>query len=553
MVSEEKQIWHCFGCSKGGDAFGFLMEIEGLEFKEALKVLAEKAGVDLSKFGGQPSDSGDRNRIMEILELATRFFEKQLWEGVGKEKILGYLRGRGLTDETIRAFRLGYAPPGWRNLLEFLVGRGYKIEDIARTGILVEKSDGPAGTGQAGRHYDRFRDRVMFPIADALGKVVGYSGRVAPGGDESQAKYVNTPETLVYHKSRILYGLDKAKQAIKEQKYVLIVEGNMDVIAAHQSGIKNTVAVSGTALTPEQVEILRRYTENLKLLFDMDAAGQEALERSARLGFQREMNIYAVSLTKGKDVSELVQTDPQSFLEDLGKARNAMDYLLDRALRKHDIDQPEGKKLIAREMVDFIREIGNEVERAHWVRKLAGTLGVEDRAINDALAKLSGRAAPTVRRTEAPPAEQPIEQTRETMIEEKMVGLMLVDEGVWRQAEGDLFKSPLPEFVRRSGQAAGYKLERLLDLAESEEMKKNLQRLYFEARYRSGVNDAPEENDPVEAGAQFQVYQHELGRERQKLKQQSILSDIRKAEAAGDRETLKLLMDEFNLISKESN
>src|SRR3989339_173899 len=299
MVNEEKQFWHCFGCQKSGDIFAFVMEMEGLEFREALKTLAEKAGVKLQ--GYSPQKAKEKNRIGEILELATKFYEVQLWKGEGKEKILPYLRERGLKDETIREFRLGYAPRGWRNAIQFLTGRGYKIEEIAKAGLLVEKKDAYRDSNlrihsnsrihesheedirrfedsrtfaDSNRFYDRFRDRVMFPIADYSGRVVGYSARVAPGADESQAQYVNTPETEVYHKSKILYGIDKARMEIKQRDWALLVEGNMDVIAASQAGIRNVIAVSGTALTEDQVNIIKRYTKNIKMFFDMDSAGQ---------------------------------------------------------------------------------------------------------------------------------------------------------------------------------------------------------------------------------------------------------------------------------------
>ncbi len=190
MASEERQRWHCFGCGKDGDIFSFIMEMEGLDFKEALNNLAEKAGVELKKIN--PKLAAEKSKTLEILELAAKFYETQLWKGEGKEKIIQYLYNRGLKDEALKEFRLGYAPKGWRNLLAFLTGRGYKTEEINKTGLLVKKENAQSSNNQ---YYDRFRDRIIFPVADLNKKVVGFSARVAPGGDESQAKYVNTPET----------------------------------------------------------------------------------------------------------------------------------------------------------------------------------------------------------------------------------------------------------------------------------------------------------------------------------------------------------------------
>jgi DNA primase len=217
-VSEDKQVWHCFGCGKGGDAFGFIMEIEGLEFREALESLAQKTGVEVPEYTkGDAAQKKERNKIWDILDLSTKFYKKQLWEGEGKKDSLKYLKERGLSEETIGEFDLGYAPKGWRNLLDFLTSRGFEKEEISKSGVLVEKKgDG----GNVESYYDRFRERIVFPIKDVTGKTIGYSARVAPGGDESQAKYVNTPETEAYHKSIALYGIDKAKMDIKKEDWV---------------------------------------------------------------------------------------------------------------------------------------------------------------------------------------------------------------------------------------------------------------------------------------------------------------------------------------------
>ena len=280
MVSEERRSFHCFGCGKGGDIFTFVMEMEGIGFREALERLAEKAGVQLKRGDlGYKRDQGkEKAKLFQILELATKWYEKNLWEGKGKEKILRYLRERGLTDESIKKFRLGYAPDGWNNMLNFLKGRNYKIEEIAKTGLLVEKNREERNISNTKyqipntRHYDRFRDRIIFPIQDIMGRVVGFSARVSPGGDEKTAKYINTPQAELYDKSKILYGLNLAKAEIKKRDEAILVEGNTDVIASHQAGFGNAIAVSGTALTLEQIKTIKRYTENLKMAFDIDIA-----------------------------------------------------------------------------------------------------------------------------------------------------------------------------------------------------------------------------------------------------------------------------------------
>ncbi|MFZ3031489.1 MAG: DNA primase, partial [Candidatus Moraniibacteriota bacterium] len=352
MVNEEKNMWHCFGCGKGGDAFAFVMEIEGLDFREALTLLAEKAGVELPKYRAEESGQKEnKERLFTLLELATKFYEKQLWDGAGKEKILAYLRGRGLSDESIRKFRLGYAPDGWRHQLEFFTKKGFTMAELEQTGLLIKKeSAAPRDTAHTvSGGYDRFRDRIMFPIFDIFGHIIGYSARVAPGGDESQAKYINTPETPIYHKSRALYGLFHAKQAMKQVGMTVIVEGNMDVIAMHQAGIEHTVAVSGTALTDEQLNLMKRYGKEVRLFFDMDGAGQKAARKSAELALEKELAVSIVSLPFGKDAADMGKDDPEKLREVVAQAVPALQYFLTTSIAKNDVATPTGKRQVVDE------------------------------------------------------------------------------------------------------------------------------------------------------------------------------------------------------------
>lgn len=266
FVSPERQIWHCFGCSAGGDIFGFVKQIEGIEFADALRMLAARAGVELHRQSPEYQQyQTAKTKLYEICALATRFFEKQLRESVAGKKALDYLRDRGLTDESIKNFRLGYAPESWNALGEFLE-RNYDSKDVFDAGLAVKKENSG--------YYDRFRSRIMFPIFDLNGQVVGFSGRIfgEPAKDAEAAKYVNTPQTAIYDKSRVLYGLDKAKLDIRRKNKCLVVEGNIDVIMSYQAGAANVVASSGTALTDGHLKIIKRYTDNLDLCFDADSA-----------------------------------------------------------------------------------------------------------------------------------------------------------------------------------------------------------------------------------------------------------------------------------------
>jgi len=549
MVSEDKQIWHCFGCGKGGDIFGFVMEMEGLEFREALILLAEKAGVPIRKFNAK--EEGQKNRVLEILELATKFYECQLWEGPGKNKILNYLRERGLKDETIKDFRLGYAPDGWEFMLKFLTGRKYEIGEIERSGLLVKSEKNKTG------FYDRFRDRIMFPIADTGGKIVGFSARVAPGGDESQAKYVNTPETEVYHKSRVLFGLDKAKGEIKKTGYAFLVEGNLDVIAASQAGLKNVIAVSGTAMTPEHLTIIKRYADDLRMCFDMDQAGEMATRKSLKLCFEKGMNVKVVELPSGKDAADLAKSDPVALKNSVDKARNAMEYLLGKSLSRHDKKQVEGKKKIAQDILEMMAFLSSELEKGHWIKKLAEELDTEESVLTDMLkkAKIRDRIKPTSDNGLA--AESFSVQDKLEILIQDLLGLMLVYGSVWRnvvfrQKENPLaLENELWQVLLQKGEELDFSFEKLIASLENRELAAQAEKLFLEKKYRFDLNNNIEEielNDPL---AEMEKHLEGIKKEIGKRELEKIEKDLQAAEASKDEEAVKFLRGEVNRISQE--
>lgn len=422
-VNEERNMWHCFGCGKGGDVFAFVMEIEGLEFREALKLLAEKAGVELPEYrsdGRAMAETKDRG--LEILELATKFYEKQLWESVPGKKILDYLHDRGLNDESIRTYRLGYAPDGWEHITKFLLSRGFRNEELEGCGLSLR---GKEGRG----FYDRFRDRIMFPIGDILGRTIGYSARVAPGGDETQAKYVNTPETNLYHKSRALYGLAIAKQSIKETGRTILVEGNVDVIALHQAGLPNVVAVSGTALTVDQLGILKRYGKKLSLFFDMDKAGQAAAWKSAIAALGMDFTIDAVGLSSGKDAADMNREDPELLRSAVTEAKPVMQYFLDSLLKHSDPETQEGKREIVERYAELLAAITNELDRAHWTKALAEAIHADSRVVQTTIEKTFRSMDRGTGFVESRPAGTFLPKSfgrRSEVLRDGIIGLMLV-------------------------------------------------------------------------------------------------------------------------------
>jgi len=549
MVSEEKQIWHCFGCQKGGDIFGFVMEMEGLEFREALKMLAEKAGVKLQSYNPQKAE--EKNRILEILEWATKFFEVQLWKGEGQKKVIGYLKERGLNDEIIKEFRLGYAPSGWRNILDFLIKRGYKIEEIARTGLLVKKDN-------HSDYYDRFRDRIIFPITDYSGKVLGYSARVSPGGDESQAKYVNTPETEVYHKSKILYGIDKAKSEIKKADEVLLVEGNMDVIASNQAGIKNVVAVSGTALTIDQIGILKRYTKNIKMFFDMDNAGEQATKKSVKLCLANGLSVKIVSLSQGKDAADMAKDSPEGLKKNVVEAKPVMEYFFQRTFEKFNKNNIDDKKKITADLLEIISILENEVEKSHWIKKLADELEVSELALTDELKKanLKDKARTFKKADNETDAKKPINQ-REILTQE-IIGLMLISPVAWKKVLETIkenkfgLNNDLFNLLLEKGPKINFDFMALMnEIADQRDISEKAQNIFSQKKYRLDLNNNIEEveiDDPLKELHNF-ICKIKIEEKKQELKR--ISSDLKIAEKRGDKEAKKFLCQESDKISKE--
>lgn len=371
MISPDKQIWHCFGCGKGGDIFAFVMEMEGLTFPEALRLLAPKAGVQLANYKGQ--DNSRRNRLLDALAEAGVFYQKQL---IAKNKLAEaarlYLKEeRHLTDETIDYWQIGWAPNDWQMLSDHLKKQGYTENELLLAGL-----NSQASTGQ--RFYDRFRGRIMFPWHDLNGNLLGFSARVLPQLDDGRSgKYINSPQNLIYDKSRHLFGLWRAKAAIKETGRAVVVEGQMDCVMAHQQGFKNVIATSGTALTEDHLKLLKRYTENLVLAFDMDQAGVLAADRAITLAGQTDINIQVLRLPAGKDPDEFLRQHSNDWSDLVEAAPPIMQYyfqLLKPQLASQKIEQ---RKSATKRFLTMISKLSDIVERDYWLKELAQILRIE--------------------------------------------------------------------------------------------------------------------------------------------------------------------------------
>lgn len=378
-VSPERKSFHCFGCQAHGDIFSFVEKIENIPFYEALKILADRAGVQLLDSQKNKEDT----RLITLLKDATEHFEKNL---KSSPEAMKYLIDRGLTDETIKIFHIGYAKNEWRDLFIYLVSRGYTPEEIEQAGMNIKAQD---DFGNTKGWYDRFRGRVMFPIRNVSGATVGYSGRILPSLVDptvAQGKYVNTPETVLYHKSKILFGYDTAKKKMAETKSVVVVEGQMDLCMSYQAGIHNTVAVSGTAFTDEHIHIIKRFCDTVILSFDNDTAGQNALKKTALLCLLGGLDVYVVGDIGTKDPADLIKENPSEWISAIENKRHVIEVMLSRITSSGEDTRIQGQRIVA-EVLPFIRAIQSPIDRAHFIRTVSQKTHIPEDTLADELSR----------------------------------------------------------------------------------------------------------------------------------------------------------------------
>jgi len=377
FVYPERQSWHCFGaCNAGGDVFSFVMKKEGIDFGDALRLLAQRAGVTIpSKFGVEAG--GEKQRLYEVNQAAAQYFHNLLVSSPAGEKARGYLVSRGFSPKTIADFQLGFSPNSWEALKQYLMEKGYSEGELLTAGLVIE--------AEGGKTHDRFRNKLMFPISDAQGRIIGFGARVL---DDSLPKYVNSPQTLIFDKSSSLYGIDKAKSAIRQQDMVVIVEGYMDVIIAHQYGFNNVVASMGTSVTEKQMNTLKKLTRNLALALDADAAGEEAMLRCVAYENTLDAEVKVVILPSGKDPDDVIKEEAQVWQKLLEEALPVVDYTFNMVTANLDLATAKGKSLVVDRLLPVIAEIKDSVRRAHYLQKLASLVKVSERNLEATLAKL---------------------------------------------------------------------------------------------------------------------------------------------------------------------
>lgn len=541
MVNRQRQSWHCFGCNEGGDMFTFVQRIENIDFREALKLLADKAGVELTFSDRGEINRSQRARLLELLSTAAHVYERILREHPGANRARAYLDGRAVSDASRTQFQIGCAPTAWDVLTKYLLTKGYALEDCVAAGLTIVKTDG----GQ--RAFDRFRGRIMFPICDAHGRVIGFTGRII---DEAQAlaggKYVNTPETPLFHKGSVVYALHHAKQEIKTNGFVVLVEGQMDVIACHAAGMKNVVACSGTALTTEQLRILHRYTDELRMAFDADAAGQAAAERSIADALAEGFVVRIIRLPRdaGKDADECIKKNPAVWRTAVDTAPSFMDDILEQvagmSARETFKTDPRMKDVAAKKICGFIALVPSAVERDHWIQRAAVALGTSPDALHELLVRARAQGTQPQRASQpAPVTTQNSQQAAlQRILEERLCALL---------------QQQFSEFGVVSA------------LLPPEALQQDLYRNLYEqwrTQYTVGATIAPV-SDPTLELLISAVYSdlddtervaeiHSLAKRLQTVyyssQRELLLHEIKRAEHAGDEETTRALLARYQLF-----
>jgi DNA primase len=383
FVSTDRGTYYCFGCAASGDIFSFVEEFEGLDFKGALKLLAERAGVPLTAYTKEDQkNQSEKDRLYEVMEEATKYFEENLSTSKEAEE---YLKQRGLTGNSIKDFRIGFAILDWRLLYNRLKAKGFSDGDIEKAGLAKKTEKG---------YYDRFRGRIMFPIADSSGRIIAFSGRLFVD-DGKSAKYLNSPETPIFSKYAVLYGLDKAKESIRKNNFSILVEGQMDLVLSHQAGFKNTIATSGTALSDSTVSkdqvvsnlgLVRRLSGNIVLAFDADKAGFNATDRAGKIALSLGMDVKVAAMPENMDPADLIsKTGADAWKEAIRKSKHIIEFLLDRVLKDSGDDARKAGRGIKEKILPYVDSLGSSIEKTHFLKKISDQSGIPMPALEEDL------------------------------------------------------------------------------------------------------------------------------------------------------------------------
>ena len=534
IVSPDRQIYHCFGCGVGGNVFNFLMRYERLEFPETVEMLARKVGVVLPKkeFRSPQAESLNQ-KLYKINELAGNFYHQFLLSSKEVAAARDYLSKRKVNIESVKKFSLGFAPDSWDSLLRYLRSKNVSLSLMEKAGLSVVRED------KSG-YYDRFRNRIIFAISDVKSRIVGFGARVL--GD-SLPKYINSPETSIYSKGRNIFGLNFSKDSIRKNNFAVIVEGYLDFIVPYQEGIDNIAASSGTALTIEQIRLLKRYTRNVVIVFDADQAGQLATLRSLDLFIEEDMNVKVVDLPEGYDPDSFVRKNNASeFKKKIKEAKNLFDYKLNLLSRQYDLNKIEGKADIAKEMLPTIRRFKNAVLKFNYLKKLAEYLSVKEESLFIELNKLKNSNVYVNKPVQLSlsrlrPAEKMI---LKLILEEKNLIDKFKDTLEMDDFQDERIKGIIALIFNLISQGKEISSNRLINLSKNEAT----------AELIAGLS-IPEELQDIDREKTFQDCVRRLKQDRLKLRCQQLSNQIKIAEGVGDRQKINDLINQYNLLIKK--
>ncbi|MCW9054613.1 MAG: DNA primase [Candidatus Pacebacteria bacterium] len=491
-VSPERDMYYCFSTNQGGDVFTFVEKMEGVDFAGALKILAERAGVELVHESKEVRDK--RTRLYDILEKASAFYTHTLKRS---DAASAYVASRGISDKSIAHFGIGFAQNEWRTLYDHLKQSGYSEDDLIAAGLL-KRAEATDGT----RYYDTFRGRIMFPIRDSAGRTIGFSGRILPEYDDGKTgKYINSPETELFNKSKALFGYDLAKGGIKKFNFSVLVEGQMDVVLSHQAGYTNTVAVSGTALTSEQLTLLGRLSKNIVMAFDADRAGVASAGRGATLALARGMDVKVARLPEGVDPADAILKDPEMWKVAIREATHIVDFYL-TLLRESKGDNERKFRLAVHETVlPFVAQIHNKIDQTYFLQKVARELGVSEEIVREEMARSLNDATGLPATTQD--QETKTETPRRETAEEKLLQIIMWQESLaepqidlaglkekFQEVVGeDRFKE-LKSATEATRQQQIFKTELLYD--DSHQLKEDIEELLHHLTYRTTKRELEE-------------------------------------------------------------
>jgi DNA primase len=537
----DKQFWHCFGCSEGGDVFTFYQKMENVDFRDAIKELARRAGVQLPEY--DPKADSERAAVLAVLEDAARFYEAALKHPAGA-RAQAYLDRRGVKPETVAEFRLGYAPATWDSAVKALLGKGHAMDAVMAAGLAVASDRNRS-------HYDRFRDRVMIPLRDEKGAVVGFTGRILPDSPEADktGKYVNTPETIVYKKRRLVYALDRAKEQIKRADFAVLVEGNMDAVSSHEAGVKNVVAVSGTAFSTDQIDILKRYCTRIALAFDADIAGQNAVARALPHAWKNGLQVMVVTLPEGfKDPDEVIRKDPKLWVQAISGAKDMIAHSVERAVAAVKPGDAYGKRKAIQALKPVFDLLEDPVLRDHWIHETAQKLLLTDDGVREALAA----AKKPLPQPASAPMPAPKIETREERLSARLFCLMLSEPELFSAHIGamdDRFpEGPLRELAKflKARYTESGKAPSLQDLQAAPGLPPIEPILLLKDRDMA-------EWTPEQLAEEASVCARELEKSAIRKTEKELVGALAEAEQRGDRATANQIAKRLEEVAKRSH